>query len=225
MTYPPYIREKARQLRLEKKLTIDEIAERLGISRTTIYYWVGELEIPRRPGGGNGGWTPETQAKGTAAMQLKYRKLREHAYAEGLGAYPEMLGKPGFRDFLCLYIAEGYKRSRNDVAICNSDEAVMRLAHPWMQSICTNPLRYSIQYHADQDLLEIRQFWGLQLGIEPASIHLQRKSNSNRLAGRSWRSVNGVLNISAGDTYARSRLQAWMDCVRNEWLDSRPSGA
>jgi DNA-binding XRE family transcriptional regulator len=37
MAYPAYIREKARQLRQEKKMTIDELAECLVISRTTIY--------------------------------------------------------------------------------------------------------------------------------------------------------------------------------------------
>ena len=38
--HPPYLREKAREMRVEKKLTIDQIAERLALSRTTIYYWV-----------------------------------------------------------------------------------------------------------------------------------------------------------------------------------------
>jgi len=39
-TYPPYLREKARQLRRERKLAIDELAESLALPRTTIYYWV-----------------------------------------------------------------------------------------------------------------------------------------------------------------------------------------
>jgi len=56
MAYPAYIREKARELRTKKKLTIDEIAERLAIPRTTIYGWVRDLEIPRKP---NDGW-PES---------------------------------------------------------------------------------------------------------------------------------------------------------------------
>jgi len=46
-TYPPYLREKARSLRRERKLTIDQLAERLALPRTTIYYWVRDLPIPR----------------------------------------------------------------------------------------------------------------------------------------------------------------------------------
>jgi transposase-like protein len=45
MTYPVYVKEKARQLRVDKRLTIDELAERLAIPRTTLYYWVRDLSI------------------------------------------------------------------------------------------------------------------------------------------------------------------------------------
>ena len=37
VTYPPYLREKARALRVDKRLTIDELAERLAVSRTTVF--------------------------------------------------------------------------------------------------------------------------------------------------------------------------------------------
>lgn len=77
---------------------------------------------------------------------------------------------------------------------------------------------FSIQYHADQDLDELREFWGATLDIEPHVIRLQRKSNSNQMTGRHWRSQHGVLNVRVPDTWLRARLQAWMDCLRAEWL-------
>ena len=51
MAYPPYLREKARRLRVEKRLTIDELAQCLAPSRTTIYYWVRDLPPARSPSG------------------------------------------------------------------------------------------------------------------------------------------------------------------------------
>lgn len=126
---------------------------------------------------------------------------------------------------MCLYIAEGSKRNRNQVAVCNSDPAVVRLCARWIRRFARNPLTFSIQYHADQDLQEITEYWGAQLGVRPAAIRLQRKSNSGRLAGRTWRSQYGVLTVSAGDTYLRARLQAWIDCLRHQWLDSPVTGA
>ena len=63
MAYPAYVREKARKLRVEKHLSIDEIAERLALPKTTIYYWVKDLPLgrPRRANPG--------QRKGNRAMQ------------------------------------------------------------------------------------------------------------------------------------------------------------
>jgi excisionase family DNA binding protein len=45
MAYPRYIKEKARELRIANRLTIDELAERMAIPRTTIYHWVRDLPI------------------------------------------------------------------------------------------------------------------------------------------------------------------------------------
>jgi hypothetical protein len=76
---------------------------------------------------------------------------------------------------------------------------------------------YSLQYHADQNLRELRDFWGRTLGIDPDSVSMQRKSNSNQLTGRTWRSAHGVLTIRMNDTKFRARVQAWMDRLRSEW--------
>ena len=212
MAYPPYLRDRARRLRVEKQLTLDEIAARLALSRTTVWYWIADLPLgrPRRATAG--------AALGNPAMQAKYRKLREDAYARGLGEFDELARHPTFRDFVVLYIAEGYKRNRNRVSIGNSDPKVVALSAHWMAALTERPLTYGVQYHADQDLDELRQFWGALLEIEPAAVRMQRKSNSGQLAGRTWRSKHGVLTVTACDTLFRARLQAWIDRVRAEWL-------
>ena len=217
MAYPTYIREKARQLRTDKKLTIDELAERLAIPRTTIYGWVRDLEIPRRP---NTGWPESARRKGNRVTRAKYRGLREAAYEDALLFYLHLVEIPSFRDFLTLFITEGHRRSRHEVSIANSDPAVVRLADRWMRILSSNRLRYSIQYHADQKLSELRAFWALQLDMSGDEIQFQRKSNSGQLAGRTWRSRYGVLTVSAGDTYFREAMQAWTDCLRDTWLNS-----
>jgi hypothetical protein len=84
---------------------------------------------------------------------------------------------------------------------------------------------YGIQYHADQDPTELSEYWSMQLDIEPDMIRFQRKSNSSQLRGRTWRCAHGVLAIRVNDTLFRARLQAWMDCLRDQWLDSSCAGA
>jgi len=202
-------------MRVERQLTIDELAERLALSRSTIYYWVRDLPIP---GSGSGGvWPEAARRKGNLAMQRKYRLLREAAYGEGIREYEALANDPTFRDFVCLYIAEGYKRNRNTVSLGNSDPAVAKLATRWMRRLTDKAPVFAIQYHADQDLLRLLEFWGATLGIDPDAIRLQRKSNSNQMTGRIWRSSHGVLEVCVHDTRFRARLQAWMDQLRTEW--------
>lgn len=114
-------------------------------------------------------------------------------------------------------MAEGYKRNRNVVMIANSDPAIVALSQRWMRRFSCRGLVYSIQYHADQSLDDLCSFWGRTLAIAPATIRMQRKSNSGQLAGRTWRSRYGVMSVTASDTLFRARLGAWMDCLRASW--------
>ncbi len=93
----------------------------------------------------------------------------------------------------------------------------MSIATRWLGRLTKRRLRFSLQYHADQDPDELHKFWGTALGTKPDAIKLQRKSNSNQMAGRQWRSRHGVIAVRVPDTLLRARLQAWMDCLRAEW--------
>lgn len=192
-------------------MTIDELSERLALPRTTIFYWVRDLPIERV-------WSSSAQRAATLAMQEKYRRLREEAYLTGCASFDALAADPLFRDFVCLCLAEGSKRQRNVVQICNSDPAVMKLAAHWLRQLTPKRLNCSIQYHADQDLDELRRFWGSELEVEPNSIKLQRKSNSNQLTKRTWRSRYGVLSIAVNDTLLRARVEGWLDCLRASWV-------
>ncbi len=210
MAYPLYLREKARELRREKHLSIDEIAERLALSRSTVYYWVRGMPLGRR--------RRDNPHPGARKMLAKHRELRELAYELGHWEFPRLLAYPTFRDFVALYIAEGYKRNRNTVSICNSDAAVMQVGVLWMRRCSRRKLTYWIQFHADQDLVELTAHWARALEISAGEIHLQRKSNSGRLSRRVWRSRYGVIAARTSDTLFRARLQGWMDRLQEEWV-------
>jgi AcrR family transcriptional regulator len=218
VAYPAYVREKARELRLEKHLSLDEIAARLALPKTTIYYWIRDLPLGR-PRRGNAG-----QRKGNRNMQRNYAVRRAAAYLLGRIEFADLIDEPTFRDFVCLYMAEGYKRSRNTVSVCNSDPAIVVLCAQWVRRFARNRVSYSVQYHADQNLDGLCEFWARKLGVEPSDIRLQRKSNSGRLSGRTWRSKYGVLQVNAGDTLFRARLEAWMHSLQEQWLDSAFAG-
>jgi transcriptional regulator with XRE-family HTH domain len=215
MAYPAYIREKARRLRADRRLTLDQIAERLALPRTTIYYWIRDLPVPHEVT--HSDRRQAARRRATRAIQRTYRLRREAAYREGEESFDALARDPTFRDFVALYIAEGSKRNRNRVAICNSDPAVVRVGTRWLRRLTERPLHYAIQCHADQDLDALQAFWGETLSIDGDTIRLIRKSNSNQLSGRTWRSVYGVLTVGVNDTLLRARLQAWMDRLRASW--------
>jgi hypothetical protein len=167
MTHPDYLNLRARALRIEQHLTLDQLVERMALPRTTVYEWIKDLPLarPRSSAG---------QRKGTEAMQAKYRRLREDAYAQGRAEFAELRVTPTFRDFVVLYVAEGYKRDRNAVRIGNSDERIVALAAGWIGRLSAKRLSYGLQYHADQDLNDLRAFWGGILGVDGAVIRMQR---------------------------------------------------
>lgn len=211
MAHLPYLREKAIELRTKQNMTLEEITECLQLPKTTIYYWIKDLPIPRTE-------------KQTAAQRQRAHNNRDRAaavrqkwYEEGLAEAPALLQDPTFRDFVVLYMAEGYKRNRNTVSIANSDPQIIKVAHRWMLKFGERKFAYRFQYHADHDVGELQHYWGGVLGINPDIIKPMRKSNSNQLTGRKFRSVYGVMTISVGDTRFRSRLQAWIDYIKAQW--------
>ena len=210
MAYPAYLRARARELRITKHLSLDELAERLALPKTTVYYWINDLPLGRE--------RRESPHPGTAAMQAKYRQLRDAAYETGRAEFDELARVPTFRDFVVLYVAEGYKRSRNTASLCNSDPAIVAMAARWLQRLSGRAPTVSVQYHADQDTTELRAFWAATLGIDAAGVRFHPKTNSSELRTRTWRCAHGVAAVAVHDTQFRARLQAWMDLMRESWV-------
>jgi hypothetical protein len=206
-----HLRDKAIQLRTEQQYSLDQLVECLSLPKTTVWEWIKAYPLNRAP------LRTEAQYNGTKRMQAIYTAKREAAYQQGMDEAPQLLQDPIFRDFVVLYMAEGYKRNRNTIAIVNSDPDVLRLSYRVLRPLSNKPFRFRMQYHADHDPDELKCFWGEILNIAPQVIKIMRKSNSNQLTGRKYRSVHGLMTIEVSDTYLRSRLQAWMDTVKNQW--------
>jgi transposase-like protein len=208
MTHSRYLRQMARSLRVEQRLTVDELAVRLSLPRSTIYYWVRDLPL-------RGGARDATRGEAPAKVP---RVLSGAAYEEGLATFEELSAQPTFRDFVCIYLVQGERRDRTRVALTNSDPAVMRLVSRWLRRLTDKAPFLSLRYAPGQSLNELRRFWGETTGTSPRAIRARGSSEGvpgeQPVPGPS----HGLLTIGVDDTLLRARLQGWMHRARESWL-------
>lgn len=208
-----HLKRKSLQLR-NSGMALSEICKRLSLGKTTVYYWIKDIHISRTIK------QKQSQIDGTKAMRLKGAALREDAYKDGLCKYSDMVAQSSFRDFIMVYLTEGYRRTKHQVAVSNSNPNIVVLAFKWIKKLMNQDRKmdFNLQCHVDNNEDELKEFWAKKLGIENEQIKIRRKSNSGELSGRQWRSVHGVFTIRANDTYLRSRIEAWMDKIQEEWI-------
>lgn len=208
MAHARYLRQTARSLRVEQQLTVDELAARLSLPRSTIYYWVRDLPL-------RGGVRDAAHREAPAKVS---RVRSEAAYEEGLATFEELSGQPTFRDFICIYLVQGEQRDRTRVALTNSDPAVMRLVSCWLRRLTDKAPFLSLRYGRGQSLKELRRFWSEATGTAPRAIRAIGSSEGvpgeQAVPGPS----HGLLTIGVDDTLLRARLQGWMHRARESWL-------
>jgi transcriptional regulator with XRE-family HTH domain len=214
--YPQYIIDKAIELRVKNKLTVPEIAERMGVAKSTVDSWMKDYPLEKRT-------EKQTKHQKRAAEANRERAAakRDIAYAEGWEQAPVLFNDVYFRDFINMYLGEGGKKDRSKIVIANSDVTVLQLSHYWMLKFKNpdNAMYYSVQIHEDHDEAEIKEYWAKALSITPEMVNITHKSNSGKLSGRQFRTRYGVFSIQASDTYFHSKMQAWLTYLRKQWVD------
>lgn len=193
-------------------MTIDQLSRRLGVPRSTIYKWVGDIPVPGS--GSGGGFTAEDRGRGTQAMRESRRRQRELYYRFGLENYGQLSSTPAFRDFLVSYVALGKKGDSREVSFTHPDPAMMQLARHWLDTYGRNRLRYRLHLGPDCDVDRAVSYWAKRLGVAAEEIKCEVSGDANS-PRRS--SLLGTLRIASTDTLLRVELQAWIDCARAEW--------
>jgi hypothetical protein len=208
-----HLQEKARRWRTSGH-SLSYICYRLSVNKSTAYYWVKGIPYKRSKQSYN-------QVVGTKSMQEKYRKLRDSAYIDAVKEASHKMETIPFRDFINLYITEGYRRNRNSVAIANSNPEIVALSEVWLRRLTEKPIEHILRVHEDHNVVQTQEFWASLLGIKVGTIKTTLKSNSCRLKTRNWRNLHGIMTLRVNDTYLRSKLQGYMDVLEGEWKKFR----
>ncbi len=215
MAHSNYLRRMARLLRVEHRLTVDQLAARLALPRSTVYYWVRDLPLGEREGESVGAGFGNRASAGVG--ERASAAAGDAAYEDALRSFDDLAAQPTFRDFVCLYIARGCTRERAKVSLSDSDPAVMRLVNRWMLRLSDKSPLLSVRYEPGQSLTELRRFWGAIVGVQARTIRVHDEADlpGDQAAARHAR--HGVLTVSVEDALLRARLQAWICKTRDSW--------
>lgn len=205
-----HLKEKALILRRQGK-TLHEICDLLRVKKTTAYYWIKDIKIPI---------TKSQKLQHIMAgmeSQKRFKEIREKAYAEWDNISQEILNDPLNRDFIVMYMCEGYRKCRNSVAFVNSNPNMIKMAYRWITKNTSNKVQVVLRYYPDHDIEKLLCYWGKLLGIEKSSFKTFLKTSSGNLGGRSMVSEFGLITVRVGDTKLRAKMQALMDSLNKEW--------
>jgi transposase-like protein len=225
-------REEARRLRREHGMPIKQTAALLGVSPSTVSYWVRDIEITpaqreRNLRGPRGPHNPEHIAARTKAWAETARNRRRNAQLEG-----RMRARKGdalHQAGCMLFWAEG-SRNRNQVRLCNSDPHRVRFFRRFLtECFSVPPDRFRIRLHVylgnGLSLEEIEQHWLDVLDL-PASC--MRGHSVNPLpTSSSGKKKNklpyGVCTLSVGATeivqHIYGAIQEYGGFEEPSWLD------
>lgn len=203
---------RARALREERK-PIGYIAKQVGVSVGTVFDWVKDMQIViPHSGGKNGGHiSDEVRKKMADSWRKASANKRKVFYDKGKAEAYELLSDRKVRDFVCLYWAEGYKRSRNSVSVVNTDPKIICLCARVISKYAGQKVWYRL-FCSEEEKDKLLVFWSEILKIETDKIRFQLKKQVSKR-----RAEYGLLAVGTNDTHFRSRLQAWMDKVREDW--------
>lgn len=155
-------RQQARELRAQA-WTLQEIADELGVSRSSVSVWVRDVEFE-----------PEPRRSGRRAKRQEHHPLRRRKLAEArelLDAGRRRLERMSEDGFLvagvALYAGEGAKTD-GTVAFANSDPRFIGFFLAWLRrffDIDESRLRLRLYLHRELDIDRANAYWATVTGI------------------------------------------------------------
>jgi hypothetical protein len=223
-------RDLARHLRREHGLPINEIARRVGVSKSSVSFWVRDIELTAAQHARLRSMNPayNRQLNGSRTIAERYRARRRAAQRHGraLARRLEPLHVAG----CMLYWGGGAKSPKTQVCFSNSDPAMVSLFVRFLRTYFdVQPLDIRISCHLFADHLErqrqIERYWLDVVGLPDESL---RKSVVNLYSRSSKRKrVNKLPNGTCQVVLSRvhvlqsilGSIQEYAGFERPAWLE------
>lgn len=214
--------EKNIQLALKLKLQnlhYSEVAEKMGRPVGTIKRWL----LPYKDQ-----WLEKSlEAKQANALnsslknKAKCDNLKKQAYDEAYKNAEEDLKDNLLRDFVNLYVGEGTKNI-NHITMTNSDLRTVLVSLTAMkQHFLKEDKSINIEiryYEHNNNEKELLEYWKNLLGSDKTILLKTYKQKRCNPEGHNNSNKFGLLRMEIYDVYAKEKLNAYMDYLKDKWL-------
>lgn len=155
-------KEKAEALTLRKKgMSYSAIKEKLGVSKSTLSYWLGDLPLSREQINELRAHSPKRIEKYRNTMRVK-REKRMNAVYEVIGQDLNILTKREiFVAGFFLYWGEGGKTKTYSITFSNTDPSMIRFYLRWVKQLGVPDKKVKVRLHlyTDMNIEEKIKFW------------------------------------------------------------------
>ncbi len=167
------LREKAVKLRTERELSYSEIKKRLGVSKSTLSYWLKDFPLSeekivqlKRLGWKKG---EASRERFRNTMAGKRKKLDLEAYKKWCREIKSLDDSHLLIAGLMLYWAEGDKRNATRIGLANTDIDVIEIFVRWVEKffgVLREQIKIQLHLYEGMNLESEMRFWSKGLGID-----------------------------------------------------------
>lgn len=189
-------REQARKLRAEG-YTMLEIAEKLGVSKSSVSLWTRDVEFtPRRRPSGR-----RSRPQQPNALQRRKQAEIEAMDAEGIVRIGVLSEQAFLAAGAALYAGEGSKRD-GEVRFANTDPTQVRFFLAWLRrffDIDEEKMRVRVYLHKGLDLATAEQFWSDVTGVPLGQFRKPYRAEPDPTI-RTTKHANGCVYVGLSST-------------------------
>lgn len=178
-------RDKTTALAMRKKgMSYSEIKEKLGVSKSTLSYWLSDLPLSKQR-------INELRAYSQKRIERYRNTMREKREGRWRLVYKKAeidLGQLSQREMLVagffLYWAEGGKTRKSGITLTNTDPSMIRFYLNWLRMLKVDKAKIKVRLHlySDMDVQEATAFWSKTLKLEESHFvkpHIKKTLKSN----------------------------------------------
>lgn len=161
-------RQKALKLRLKKKMSYSQIKEIVGVSKSTLSYWLRDYPLSKERINELRGRSERRIEKFRQTMRAKREKRLKEFYGEEARKWWPLSRRELFIAGLFLYWGEGGKSVYHTISLNNTDPKVVKFTLYWLTKALKVPkekIRVYLHLYSDMDVEKEMEFWSKELKI------------------------------------------------------------